>query len=137
MTGLPIAAKVRNGPRFAEIDAPVEHVAGATELPPLKARPKRRGAPRGGARADRRRAADHRDRFREYRSARPPGGVGDRARSDPGAQGSRRSHRPGPPSRSWPSGGSAMSSAKTMRSRAGSPPTSSSRIVTTPTYGSR
>ena len=30
-------AKVRNGPRFAEIDAPVEHVAGATETVPLKA----------------------------------------------------------------------------------------------------
>lgn len=40
MTGF-IAAKVRNGPRFAEIDAAVEHVAGATEPPPLKPRPKR------------------------------------------------------------------------------------------------
>jgi DNA polymerase len=26
--GLPVAAKVRNGPRFAEIDAPVEHIPG-------------------------------------------------------------------------------------------------------------
>ena len=39
--GLPIAAKVRNGPRFAEVEAPVEHVAGATEMPALKSQAKR------------------------------------------------------------------------------------------------
>jgi hypothetical protein len=35
--GLPIAAKVRSGPRFAEIEAPVVHVAGTLETaPPVK-----------------------------------------------------------------------------------------------------
>jgi hypothetical protein len=38
--GLPIASKVRNGPRFAAIDAPVEHVPGATGLPALKPKQK-------------------------------------------------------------------------------------------------
>ena len=40
-TGLPIAARVRNGPRFAAVDAPVEHVAGTVGVPPLKPQPKR------------------------------------------------------------------------------------------------
>ncbi len=40
MTGF-IAAKVRNGPRFAEIDAPVEHVSGAAELPEPPGKAKR------------------------------------------------------------------------------------------------
>ena len=43
--GLPVAAKVRNGPRFAAIDAPVVHVAGATETVPLKPRQKQTARP--------------------------------------------------------------------------------------------
>jgi hypothetical protein len=31
-TGLPVAAKVRNGPRFAEVSMPVEHVPGSFEI---------------------------------------------------------------------------------------------------------
>jgi hypothetical protein len=37
---LPIVARVRNGPRFADIDAPVVHVAGATEAP-LQVKPRK------------------------------------------------------------------------------------------------
>ena len=39
--GLPVAAKVRNGPRFAEVDVPVEHVPGSQEAPPPKQKAKR------------------------------------------------------------------------------------------------
>jgi hypothetical protein len=39
--GLPVAAKTRNGPRFAEVDAPVEHIASSLEPPPPKPRIKR------------------------------------------------------------------------------------------------
>lgn len=35
MTGLPIAAKVRNGPRFADVDTPVTFVAGSLDTIPL------------------------------------------------------------------------------------------------------
>ena len=39
--GLPVAARVRNGPRFAEVNAPVVHIAGATEAPPAaKSKPR-------------------------------------------------------------------------------------------------
>jgi hypothetical protein len=38
--GLPVAAKVRNGPRWAEVDAPVAHVAGAAEATRPSAQPK-------------------------------------------------------------------------------------------------
>jgi DNA polymerase len=38
--GLPVAAKVRNGPRFAEADLPVTHVAGSMEPPPVKLKSK-------------------------------------------------------------------------------------------------
>src|SRR5262249_54859163 len=39
--GLPIAAKVRNSPRFAEVDVPVLHVPGALETMQRKTRPKK------------------------------------------------------------------------------------------------
>jgi len=39
--GLPVAARVRNGPRFAEVDVPVTHVPGTDEAPPPKAKAKR------------------------------------------------------------------------------------------------
>jgi hypothetical protein len=42
--GMPIASKVRNGPRFAEVDVPVAHVAGPVEVvavPRSKAKPHR------------------------------------------------------------------------------------------------
>jgi DNA polymerase len=39
--GLPVAAKVRSGPRWAEVDVPVVHVAGTLEAPPPKAKAKR------------------------------------------------------------------------------------------------
>jgi DNA polymerase len=38
--GLPIAAKVRNGPRWAEVDVPVQHVAGGLGALPSKPKPK-------------------------------------------------------------------------------------------------
>jgi DNA polymerase len=37
-TGWPIAVKVRNGPRWANVDVPIVHVPGATEPPPPKAK---------------------------------------------------------------------------------------------------
>jgi hypothetical protein len=46
-TGLPVAAKVRNGPRFAEVDVPVtEHIPGAVEATRLPARAKAKTAKR-------------------------------------------------------------------------------------------
>jgi hypothetical protein len=39
--GLPIAAKVRNSPRFAEVDVPVLHVPGALETMQRRTRPKK------------------------------------------------------------------------------------------------
>jgi hypothetical protein len=43
--GLPVAAKVRNGPRFAEAELAVTHVPGSMQPPPMKLRAKRAGLP--------------------------------------------------------------------------------------------
>jgi DNA polymerase len=45
--GLPLKAKVRNGPRFAEVGRPVTHVAGSLEPPPPKSWAKRPAAAKG------------------------------------------------------------------------------------------
>jgi hypothetical protein len=45
--GLPITAKVRNGPRFAEVDAPVLHVPGSLEAPPPRARANKAASAKG------------------------------------------------------------------------------------------
>jgi DNA polymerase len=39
--GLPVAAKVRNGPRFAEVDVPVEHVDGVIDAAAARAKAQR------------------------------------------------------------------------------------------------
>jgi hypothetical protein len=43
--GLPIAAKVRTGPRFAEVDAAVVHVPGTSDVPPPRPKAKHKAAP--------------------------------------------------------------------------------------------